>query len=455
MLIYKDFTIMKRLLLLSLASILILSCNNTNKSSKSKLIKDDELVYNNLNQLTQVIIHDVFSPPVSSRIYAYTNLAAYETIRHSKTGYPSIAQKLHGFPAIPQPVANVKYNYSLASTKAYFTVAKKITFSKDTLQNYEDGVYANFKENLTPAEYDSSIAFGERVGNAILERTKVDQYKETRGMPKELGSEAPGKWRPTPPDYADAAEPYWSKILPLSLDSNTKIQCPKPPAFDTNRTSPFFVNVLEVYNIGKNLTDSERTIARYWDDNPFVTEHAGHLMYGNKKITPVGHWIGITTIACKMKKVNAVEACQTFVLSSVAMYDVIITCWEEKFRSNVIRPITIINESIDRDWQPFLQTPPFPEHSSGHSGISASAATILTTKFGDNFAFTDTSDLAFIGMKRDFSSFRQAANEASISRVYGGIHYRSGINAGMVQGNAVGEFVINKLLHNNSITKNN
>lgn len=437
--------LIKRLLCLLLVFLFISACNQSNKKADTKILTDQNLVYNNVDQLTQVIIHDVFSPPVSSRIYAYTNLAAYEAIRHSKTGYPSLAEKLNGFPLIPQPLNNVKYNYSLASTKAFFTVAKKVTFSKDTLQNYEDVVYNNFKEQLLPAIYDSSIAFGERVGNAILERTKIDNYKETRGMPKELGSEEPGKWRPTPPDYLDAAEPHWSKILPLALDSNANITCPKPPAFDTNRTSPFFKNLLEVYEISKNLTDSERTIAKYWDDNPFVTEHAGHLMYGNKKITPVGHWIGITTIACKMKKVDVVEACHTFVLSSIAMYDVIITCWEEKFRSNVIRPITVINESIDRNWQPFLQTPAFPEHSSGHSGISASAATILTAKFGDNFAFTDTSDLAYIGMQRDFSSFRQAANEASISRVYGGIHYRSGIDAGIIQGNAVGEFVINKL----------
>ena len=129
------------------------------------------------------------------------------------------------------------------------------------------------------------------------------------------------------------------------------------------------------------------------------------------------------------------------------MFDVIITCWETKYQYQHIRPITFINQNIDSKWQPFLQTPPFPEHSSGHSGISAAAATVLTELFGDNFAFEDTSDLEYIGMKRSFPSFSDAAREASISRVYGGIHYVSGVDAGAIQGTKVGKYYISKLLN--------
>ncbi|HVG14961.1 MAG TPA: vanadium-dependent haloperoxidase, partial [Chitinophagaceae bacterium] len=135
-----------------------------------------------------------------------------------------------------------------------------------------------------------------------------------------------------------------------------------------------------------------------------------------------------------------------YALTSVAIFDAIISCWKTKFEYGHIRPITVINESIDRNWQPLLQTPPFPEHPSGHSGISAAAATVLTGLFGDSLAFEDTSDLKYIGMKRNFSSFKQAAAEASISRVYGGIHFRTGVDAGAVQGQQVGEFVMKKLV---------
>jgi membrane-associated phospholipid phosphatase len=92
-----------------------------------------------------------------------------------------------------------------------------------------------------------------------------------------------------------------------------------------------------------------------------------------------------------------------------------------------------------------LQTPPFPEYPSGHSAITRSAAVVLTKMFGNHFAFQDTSDLRYIGMQRHFNSFVQAADEASISRVYGGIHYRHSVDLGAVQGKEVGEWVIKKL----------
>jgi membrane-associated phospholipid phosphatase len=422
------------------------SCNTRHEKADPRLLTDSNLLHNNMHQLTEVIILDMFSPPVSSRIYSYTSLAAYEAIRFEKTGYPSIVKQLNGFPPMPVPDKNKKYNYLLAATKAFFTVAEKITFSKDTLVNYENKVYDGYKSLLDKNSYENSLAFGESVGNVVLERTKVDKYKETRGMPKFIGSEDAGKWRPTPSDYLDALEPNWGMIMPLALDSAAEIKCPLPPPYNMKKNTPFYKAADEVYEIGRNLTDERKEIAKYWDDNPFVLEHSGHLMFGNKKITPIGHWIGITGIACKMKNLNAVETAKTYALTSIAMYDVGITCWREKYIHNVIRPITVINEFFDRNWQTFLQTPPFPEHSSGHSGFSAAAATILTRRFGDNFAFEDTSDLAYIGMRRKFPSFIAAAQEASISRVYGGIHYRTGIDAGAAQGRAVGAFVIKKFL---------
>ena len=438
---------MRTRLLLSIIVVMSLSCQHRQQQKADpKILTDQNLLHSNMKQLTEVIIHDMFSPPVSSRIYSYTSLAAYEAIRFEKEEVPSLVKDLHGFPQMPVPDKNKKYNYLLAATKAFFTVAEKITFSADTLDNYQNKVLGDFKSLLDEETYDRSIAFGSSVGKGILERTKIDNYKETRGMPKFLGSEEEGKWRPTPADYLDALEPNWGKIMPLALDSAAEIKCPAPPRYTLDKESPFYTAVNEVYQIGTHLTDEQREIAKYWDDNPFVLEHSGHLMFGNKKITPVGHWIGITGIASKMKNLDAVETAQIYAVTSIGMFDVIITCWREKFIRNVIRPVTMINDVIDHNWVPLLQTPPFPEHSSGHSGISAAAATILTNRFGDNFAFEDTSDLAYIGMRRNFKSFVSAAVEASMSRVYGGIHYRTGVDAGAAQGRAVAAYVIKKLL---------
>jgi hypothetical protein len=156
--------------------------------------------------------------------------------------------------------------------------------------------------------------------------------------------------------------------------------------------------------------------------------------------------MGIAAIAARQTKDDPVKIAQTYALTAIALYDAFIVCWDEKYRSNVIRPITVINESIEQGWTSFLQTPPFPEYTSGHSCITASASTVLAKLYGDHFAFRDTSDLRYIGMQRDFNSFQDAAAEVSISRVYGGIHYRSGVDAGAAQGKKVGEFIVDKLL---------
>lgn len=416
----------------------------TSRGDKA-ILSNPELMHGNQKQLTEVIIHDVFSPPVASRIYAYTSLAAYEAIRFHEKGYPSLTAQLHGFPVMPEPEKNKSYNFLLAATKSFMTVAEKVTFSVDSLKAYVDPVYAEFQSHLDEETFNNSIAFGESVGKKILERTKLDNYQKTRGMPKNIGSNDAGKWRPTPPDYMDGAEPYWGQILCLAMDSSLHFKASPPPVFSTDTTSEFYKVAYEVYSVGKNLTEEEKLIAKYWDDNPFVVEHSGHTMFANKKITPVGHWMGITTIASKMKKLNPVETVQAYCITAIAVYDGFINCWHEKFRDPLLRPITAINEMIDPKWQPLLQTPPFPEHTSGHSTISAAAATVLTKRFGENFAFEDTSDLEYIGMKRNFTSFMQAAMEASISRLYGGIHYRTGIEEGTKQGIRIGEYINNKI----------
>jgi len=420
-------------------------CKEEIARADPKILTDQTLLHQNMDQLTQVIIHDMFSPPVASRIYAYTSLAVYEAIRFQQADHPSISAQLNGFTSMPVPEKNGDYNYLLAATKAFFTVAEKITFSADTLNNYQKKLYADFAFLLGEETFERSLLFGEAVGKKILERTTGDNYKATRGMPKNLGSNEPGKWRPTPPDYLDGGEPWWGKIKPLAVTSASQFTCPPPPAYSTDTNSAFYKTVDEVFLLGKSLSEEQKTIARYWDDNPFVIEHSGHLMYGNKKITPVGHWIGITGIACEKKNLSAVVTAQAYVLVSTAVFDTFISCWEEKFKSALVRPVTVINELLDRNWQPYLQTPPFPEHSSGHSGISAAAATVLTKVFGDGFAFEDTSDLAYIGMKRTFRSFNEAAMEASISRVYGGIHYRTGIDAGATQGRDIGNYLLDKI----------
>ena len=397
------------------------------------------------DQLTEVIIYDVFTPPVASRIYAYTSLAAYEAIRFSKPGNESLVAKMRGFGKMPLPDKNKSYDFTLAAMRAFFSVSHKVVFSLDKLEPFEKSVYDHFADELKKEVYDNSVAFGDSISKVMVARLTTDNYLKSRSKQKYLGSNDAGKWRPTPPDYLDGVEWCWNEMFPLLLDSSSQFIPGPPPIYSTDTSSPFFRAVKEVYDIQQNLTEEQRLTARFWDDNPFVIEHSGHLMFGNKKITPGGHWMGIAAIAAKESKADAVKTALTYALTSTALYDAFISCWQAKYKWSYIRPVTVINEFIDKKWNPMLQTPPFPEYSSGHSTITAAAATMLTKLYGNNFAFNDTSDLRYIGMQRKFSSFYAASDQCSVSRLYGGIHYRLSVDTGAVCGKKIGAYIISKI----------
>ena len=433
---------LKLLFLTLILSISILGCD----TKKTAPISDIEILHQNQDKLTQIIIYDIFTPPVASRLYVYTSLASYEAIRFKKEGAPSITAKLNGFRAMPTPETGVSYDFTLAATKAFFNVVRNVrVFSVDSLINYEEQIYNSFKETLDEGTFNRSAAFGDSVAKVILERAGKDGYAASRGKAKYLGSNEIGKWRPTPPDYLDGVEWCWNTMKPFAMDSASMFKPSPPPPFRMDTTSLFYKNLKEIYDINKNITQEQKDIARFWDDNPFVIEHSGHMLFGNKKITPGGHWMGICAIASRTSGADEVKTAQAYAYTSLALFESFLSCWDEKYRSSYIRPVTAINESFDHNWLPYLQTPPFPEYTSGHSTISACAATVLTSLFGDDFEFQDTSDLKYIGMERHFNSFNEAAAEASVSRIYGGIHYRFTADTSAAQGNELGAYIIRKL----------
>lgn len=292
---------------------------------------------------------------------------------------------------------------------------------------------------MLASTYQLSVSLGDTIAGVILKRAANDNYKKTRGMPRYSVFKEPGKWQQTPPDYSDATEPNWKLIQALLLDSAAQFKPVPPPPYDLQKNSPFFQEVMEVYTVNKNLTPTQDTIAHYWDDNPFVTQHEGHFTFATKKTTPGGHWMGIIAILARQTKTGDVKTARLYALTAAAIFDGFISCWDEKFRSRKIRPITVIRENIAPNWNALLQTPSFPEYTSGHSVITAAAATVLTSELGTNIAFHDTTELEYLGLSRSFLSIQAAADEAGISRLYGGIHFRSAIMEGRKQGQQVGQ----------------
>jgi hypothetical protein len=248
----------------------------------------------------------------------------------------------------------------------------------------------------------------------------------------------------------DGIEPHWNKIRPFALDSAAQFKPVPPPEFSMEEDSYFYKELREVFDISLKITEKGDTseeiqIAQFWDCNPYVSITRGHLMFATKKITPGAHWIGITKIACRKTNSDIKQTIYAYTKTSLAIADGFISCWDEKYRSNLVRPETLINMHFDDNWKPILQTPPFPEYTSGHSVVSGSASTVLTTIFGDNFQFDDDTEVPYGLPVRSFESFNKAADEAAISRMYGGIHYRAAVEVGLKQGRQVGEHVINRL----------
>lgn len=416
--------------------LLLIGCKTKTSNTKVDITN---LQHQCVQQLTDVIVYDIVNPPVASRMYTYSNIAYYEALRPIDTGFKSMLPLLKGFTSLDLPANTIKHDFHLAAAIAFMKVAEALVFSKDSIRKNRESLLASFDDTDEDIRL-KSVAWGEKVGSIILERAAKDGYKLTRGMPKFSVLKETGIWQQTPPDYEEAVEPNWRYIQPLLMDSAAQFKPARPPAFNMNPSSVYYKEVLEVYDLSKRLTDEQKLIARFWDDNPFVSEHKGHLTYATKKTTPVGHWMGIATILSKQSKKTAMEIAQAYALSSAAIFDGFISTWEEKYTSRTVRPVTVIREYLSSEWNPVLQTPPFPEYSSGHSVISAAAATVLAEIFGRETAFHDTTELKYLGLERSFSSLEAASDEVSISRMYGGIHYRSAVMNGQKQGQQIGQF---------------
>ncbi|MGV3503368.1 MAG: vanadium-dependent haloperoxidase [Adhaeribacter sp.] len=408
-------------------------------------LANPEPMHTSVRKITDVIVHDVFSPPVSSRIYAYASVAAYEALVPAYPGYQSLVGQLNGLKALPQPLPGQEYCFPLASVHAFLQVGRTLTFSGDLVDAFEPHIYRQYQDmGLSDEVYDRSMAYGAAIAQAVLAWSGEDGYKATRGMRYTVLAD-PGKWKPTPPAYMDAVEPFWFKIRPFVLDSCSQFKPEAPAAFSLEKDSPFYQQLMQVYETGNKLSAEQKAIASFWDCNPFVMHQTGHVMYATKKISPGGHWVNIAAVAAKQARADLMKSVETYMLVSLSLADGFISCWDEKYRSGVVRPETVINAHIDKDWQPLLQTPPFPEYPSGHSVVSTAAAEVLTSLYGDQVAFHDSTEVAYGLPSRHFSSFRAAAREAAISRLYGGIHYMPAIQNGEEEGRLVGQLVLSRI----------
>ncbi|WP_080237521.1 vanadium-dependent haloperoxidase [Spirosoma rigui] len=395
--------------------------------------------------VTMVMIHDVVNPPAASRFYTYCLLGAHEITAQRNAGIVSPSSFVREFKALDLP-ASEPYNYQIAALYCILETGRQLIPSGHLLEAEQTKLLGQLKkEGYGDPVLQASVAVAQAVARQIVGYAASDNYRKLSARLRYRPTKSDGSWYPTPPAYIEAIEPHWRTVRPMVIDSCTQFKPLPPVPFSKDSSSAFFKLAYDVYQTGNTLTDEQRFIASYWDCNPFAVNTSGHMAIGFKKISPGGHWMNITSIATARAKLPFDKTILVHSLVAMTLLDSFISCWDEKYRSNRVRPETVINRYINVHWQPLLQTPPFPEYTSGHSVISTAVAELLSYLIGDTFAFTDNTEILFELPEREFKSFRQAASEAAISRLYGGIHYRDAIVNGQAQGKAIGEFVVARL----------
>src|SRR5258706_16213285 len=201
---------------------------------------------------------------------------------------------------------------------------------------------------------------------------------------------------------------------------------PGPPRYDETPGSAFHREADEVRRAGTQPTEEQRRVALYWADDPLKTP------------TPAGHWAWILTDLLRDRKADLATAAERYARMTIAMSDAFVATWKVKYEGNLLRPVTYIQLVMDSNWvPPLMETPAFPEYPSGHSVQSGAAAAVLENFFGSNTEFEDRTHNDRGWGPRLFKSFRAAAEEAALSRLYAGIHFRSAIEHGVTQGRCI------------------
>jgi hypothetical protein len=424
------------------------SCEDTSPSDISYSVQkaneqQSHLIHQLNHALIGVVSEDLFPPPVASRIYAYSNIAAFEAVRPLQANLPSLAGTLNELQELP--ASEDPLYWEIAMISSYCEVAKHLVYRDhlvdSTLQRMIDTLRPQYPRQDI---FQQSLNMGLQTAEHIKAWADQDGYNATRNMPKYEPLKEDFAWEATQPTYGEALEPHWFRLRPFLMDSASQFRVEVPIAYDERPGSPFYQAAEEVYQIVNAAKEEDIAVAVYWDCNPGPTMVEGHVMKVRKQNTPGGHWIGIHSIVNKKSDKTLAETCLQYAKLSIGMADGFIAAWDTKYAHHLLRPETFINRHIDPDWLPKLESPLFPEFTSAHSLISAVAASILEKGYG-NVAFYDDTNVMFGLPPKSFNNFWEAAEEAAQSRLLGGIHYTFACDLGFEQGKELGVLVNSKI----------
>jgi hypothetical protein len=382
------------------------------------------LVYN-------LIEAEAVNAPAAARLYGYTGVAVYEALLPGMPDNLSLAGQIIHMPDMPLPAAEQVYDWLSVANAAISTTFDGLMFeatteTHDRIAQMRATQAAARSALVGQVIVQASLAYGDQIAAALLDWIEDDNYRMTRSLTWELPV-GEGLWEITTPG-ARPVEPLWGSIRPFALEWVDECAVYPDVPYSTDPASTYYIQAQEVVDVARNLTPEQQETARYWVDTPGITG------------TPAGHWWSIANQLVTQKNLPLPRAAEMYAMLGVTLADSFISCWSLKYQTLLMRPVTFIQQNMRRAWEPYIESPPFPEYPSGHSVVSAAAAETFTRLFGAS-AFTDETHLIYDHepLRRSYTSFEAAAYEAAISRLYGGIHYRSAIENGMRQGRCVAQ----------------
>jgi membrane-associated phospholipid phosphatase len=381
-----------------------------------------------------------YSPPVASRSFGYLGVTVFEAAVGGSDKLVSLVGQLHGLESVPAREAGAAYDETIIISSA---LSDAITFyfgnTGPTGQRSINIAQTKWRARVVDGVAEDVVArsesFGRAVAAAIFAWSQSDGgatvlnmgFPESWDLPK-----GDDKWVPTNVIRQQQLPllPEWGNNRTFAMPDGAACPTPGNPEFSTDPGSEFYRQANEVYETVKNATPEQQAIARFWSDDPMLS------------MTPPGHWVSIALQVAQRANLGLEDNVDLLARMGIAMSDAFVGCWHEKFVFNLVRPITYIKKNIDPKWEPLLNTPPFPEYPSGHSTVSGAMDAVMTAFFGENYEFEDKTGSPDGRNPRIYKSFHEAAEEAGISRMYGGIHFHSAIVDGLTQGRCIAQYVI-------------
>lgn len=422
------------LVILAFAGLAVqMGCSDEPTGPRNELKKyDAEVATAWFGLLNELVKNEAIVAPVAARAYGYAGVTLYESVVAGLPTHQSLVGSLNGLDSLPQTNPGSAYHWPTVASSALAEITRRLfsnapAADSAAIANLEERFAVEFRPQVGRAIFNRSVDHGRAVGLAVFNWSFTDgsallidcAYIPPKGI---------GLWVPTPPGYQPALQPCWGQVRPLALAVPTTCQPVGPPPYDENPQSPFYSEVREVYQAVNDITAEQNEITLFWSDDAGTT------------YTPPGHWISILNQITDSSGHTLDIAVEAYAKLWIALADAFVSCWRTKFQYNLLRPVTAIHDFVDADWMPIINTPPVPEYTSGHSVASGAAQEVLTAMFQPT-AFVDHTHDSRGLTPRSYSSFFDAAYEAALSPLYGGIHFRSAITRGFEQGICIGQRV--------------